>query len=242
MNDETKGNGTSEHTWYAPIVNWWNEKKTAGDGRSEIEARKSDSSARPPKSKGSLQQSIQDNKVSIVSLGLAALLLLTYFIVYWPQYRELQEQETKISSIAKLSSELAGKKAELQQQTAALVSEEEQYEYLLSSFFTAKELDRLFGNISLWAEDYRLQIESIQKPTESKAKSTSANESKEASIRPIHIDIEVSGRFFDYLALRNEILSIEKALSIFREEITVTGAGRVSVAFVMEVYIQDTSA
>lgn len=234
MNDRKKVEGLTDKPWYAPLVRWWDKKNSPDVSRSKVdEARKTTSSR--ANHKHNIPRRLQDHRVSIVSLALSLLLLSTYFVVYWPQYRELRDQEEKIASISKLSAELAAKKEQLQKQTVALEAEEKQYQYLLSSFFTPKELDRLFGNISLWAEDHRLQIERIEKPNDASSNLKNGGASKGKNIRPIHIDVELSGRFFDYLALRDEILSVEKALSIFKEEITVTSAGKVSVIFVMEI-------
>lgn len=247
MNEAVKKDSSAVQGWSARLQKWWDEATAKSPEKSGEKAGKTGSNdsggARRSKPASSLQQSLRDNKVSIISIGLLLLLSVTYFVVYWPKYRDLQEQENKIARIEQINAEIAQKKIQLEEQTAALTKEEQQHQYLLSSFFTQKELDRLFGNISLWAEDYRLQIEKIEKPNETLSKSSpSASSQESSSIKPIHIDIELTGKFFDYLALRNEVLSIDKALSIVNEEINVTSSGTVSVAFVMEVYIQDTTS
>ena len=187
-------------------------------------------------------------------IGVAILITIVCYIyfVYIPTQKDLQIKNDKIAQIETIKFEIATLSSEIIAGNEKLALAQVEYERRSALFHTDKEMEDMYGQISLLAMQNKLTVTKIQKGTEipvfadgSCASSNNLDDESEPMPRKVGyyefvVDLEISGNYNFYTSFRNGLAQLKKIININNESIIVLdsegNAGSVRVTSSISTY------
>ena len=165
------------------------------------------------------------------------------YFIYLPTQEELRINNEKISQIEILRSEITVLENRIVKAQVDLDEAEKEYERRTKLFHTDKELEDLYGHISMLAMKNQLMVTKIEKGVEnpifdetqssicdrnlSNADNTDdfnmqeAPQLKKVAYYEFLVYLEISGNYNNYTNFRNGLAELKKIINIMRESVVV---------------------
>ena len=199
----------------------------------------------------------------LISIVTVLILIASYiYFIYLPTQEELRINNEKLSQIEILRSEVTVLEDRIVKAQADLDEAEKEYERRTTLFHTDKELEDLYGHISMLAMKNQLMVTKIEKGVENpifdetqssicdrnlsnaeNADDFNMQEStqlKKVAYYEFLVDLEISGNYNNYTNFRNGLAKLKKIININRESIVVleseTRRGDVKVSSTIATY------
>ena len=200
---------------------------------------------------------------TLISIVTVLILIASYiYFIYLPTQEELRINNEKLSQIEILRSEVTVLSDRIVKAQADLDEAEKEYERRTTLFHTDKELEDLYGHISMLAMKNQLMVTKIEKGVEnpifdetqssicdrnlSNAENSDdfnmqeSTQLKKVAYYEFLVDLEISGNYNNYTNFRNGLAKLKKIINIMRESIVVleseTRRGDVKVASSIATY------
>ena len=165
------------------------------------------------------------------------------YFIYLPTQEELRINNEKLSQIEILRSEITVLENRIVKAQADLDEAEKEYERRTKLFHTDKELEDLYGHISMLAMKNQLMVTKIEKGVENpifdEAQSSICDRNlsntensddfnmqespqlKKVAYYEFLVDLEISGNYKNYTNFRNGLAELKKIINIMRESVVV---------------------
>ena len=200
---------------------------------------------------------------TLISIVTVLILIASYiYFIYLPTQEELRINNEKLSQIEILRSEVTVLEDRIVKAQADLDEAEKEYERRTKLFHTDKELEDLYGHISMLAMKNQLMVTKIEKGVENpifdEAQSSICDRNlsntensddfnmqespqlKKVAYYEFLVDLEISGNYKNYTNFRNGLAELKKIINIMRESVVVleseTRRGDVKVASSIATY------
>jgi len=187
---------------------------------------------------------------TLISIVTVLILIASYiYFIYLPTQEELRINNEKLSQIEILRSEVTVLSDRIVKAQADLDEAEKEYERRTTLFHTDKELEDLYGHISMLAMKNQLMVTKIEKGVEkpifevitSEAQSSICDGSlsntntvnsddfnmqdvsqlKKVAYYEFLVDLEISGNYNNYTNFRHGLAELKKIINIMRESVVV---------------------
>jgi len=204
-------------------------------------------------------------KTILVVLAVFVFITLYVYFVYLPTKEDLRIKNNKISQIESIKFEINELTVNIEQIQKDLKVAQAEYERRSTLFYTDKELEDLYGQISLLAMKNKLTITKIEKGTERPifsdgncANSSMDNEDEildeeqfidegmegEAQLQQVgyydfSVNLEITGNYSQFTNFRNGLAQLNKIININKESIVVgseSKGGDVKVVMTIATY------
>jgi len=183
----------------------------------------------------------------VISIVFVFIALYVYF-VYLPTKEDLRIKNEKISQIEMIKFEIDKLTTDINQAKVDLSIAQEEYERRTTLFHTDKELEELYGQISLLAMKNKLTITKIEKGVEMPIFSEDfcsdnsmggeeeiidegqfIDEEMIVQLQKVgyyefSVDLEISGNYSQFTNFRNGLAQLKKIININKESIVVPGS------------------
>ncbi len=195
---------------------------------------------------------------TLISIVTVLILIASYiYFIYVPTQEELRINNEKLSQIEILRSEVTVLENRIVKAQADLDEAEKEYERRTKLFHTDKELEDLYGHISMLAMKNQLMVtkieKGVEKPIFDEAQSSICDRNlsntntensddfnmqespqlKKVAYYEFLVDLEISGNYKNYTNFRNGLAKLKKIINIMNESIVVF----VIIVFVIIVFI-----
>jgi len=184
----------------------------------------------------------------LISIVTVLILIGAYiYFIYLPTQEELRINNEKLSQIEILRSEVEVLSDRIVKAKADLDVAEKEYERRTKLFHTDKELEDLYGHISMLAMKNQLMVTKIEKGIEEPIfevilsetqssicdRSSSSNmnsndfdvqeapQLKKVAYYEFLVELEISGNYKNYTNFRNGLAKLKKIINIMKESIVV---------------------
>ena len=181
---------------------------------------------------------------TLISIVTVLILIASYiYFIYLPTQEELRINNEKLSQIEILRSEITVLENRIVKAQADLDEAEKEYERRTKLFHTDKELEDLYGHISMLAMKNQLMVTKIEKGVENpifdEAQSSICDRNlsntensddfniqespqlKKVAYYEFLVDLEISGNYKNYTNFRNGLAELKKIINIMRESVVV---------------------
>ena len=181
---------------------------------------------------------------TLISIVTVLILIASYiYFIYLPTQEELRIKNEKISQIEILKSEITVLSDRIVKAQTDLDEAEKEYERRTKLFHTGKELEDLYGHISMLAMKNQLMVTKIEKGVENpifdEAQSSICDRNlsntensddfniqespqlKKVAYYEFLVDLEISGNYKNYTNFRNGLAELKKIINIMRESVVV---------------------
>ena len=183
---------------------------------------------------------------TLISIVTVLILIASYiYFIYVPTQEELRINNEKLSQIEILRSEVTVLENRIVKAQADLGEAEKEYERRTKLFHTDKELEDLYGHISMLAMKNQLMVtkieKGVEKPIFDEAQSSICDRNlsntntensddfnmqeptqlKKVAYYEFLVDLEISGKYKNYTNYRNGLAELKKIINIMRESIVV---------------------
>ena len=181
---------------------------------------------------------------TLISIVTVLILIASYiYFIYLPTQEELRIKNEKISQIEILRSEITVLSDRIVKAQADLDEAEKEYERRTTLFHTDKELEDLYGHISMLAMKNQLMVTKIEKGVEnpifdetqssicdrnlSNAENSDdfnmqeSTQLKKVAYYEFLVDLEISGNYNNYTNFRQGLAELKKIINIMRESVVV---------------------
>ena len=203
-------------------------------------------------------------KTALVIAVVFAFIALYVYFVYIPTQQDLKIKNEKISQIEMIKFEIDNLTTDIKQAEIDLSIAQEEYERRTTLFHTDKELEELYGQISLLAMKNKLTItkieKGVEKPIFSEGYCVDDNMGAEEEIidedqfideemivqlqkvgyYEFSVDLEISGNYTQFTNFRNGLAQLKKIININKESIIVPGSeskgGNVQITMTIATY------
>lgn len=184
----------------------------------------------------------------LISIVTILILIASYiYFIYLPTQEELRINNEKLSQIEIIRSEVTLLENRIVKAQADLDEAEKEYERRTKLFHTDKELEDLYGHISMLAMKNQLMVTKIEKGVEipifevntSETQSSTCDgnlsntmnsddfnmqespQLQKVAYYEFLVDLEISGNYKNYTNFRNGLAKLKKIINIMRESIVV---------------------
>ena len=185
----------------------------------------------------------------LISIVTVLILIASYiYFIYLPTQEELRINNEKLSQIEILRSEVTVLSDRIVKAKADLEESQKEYERRTTLFHTDKELEDLYGHISMLAMKNQLMVTKIEKGVENPVLEVNISENqssicdgslsntmnaddftmqeespqlKKVAYYEFLVDLEISGNYKNYTNFRNGLAKLKKIINIMRESIVV---------------------
>ena len=180
----------------------------------------------------------------LISIVTVLILIASYiYFIYLPTQEELRINNEKISQIEILRSEITVLENRIVKAQVDLEEAEKEYERRTTLFHTDKELEDLYGHISMLAMKNQLMVTKIEKGVENpifdetqssicdRNLSNTENSDdfnmqeptqlKKVAYYEFLVDLEISGNYNNYTNFRYGLAELKKIINIMRESVVV---------------------
>ena len=180
----------------------------------------------------------------LISIVTVLILIASYiYFIYLPTQEELRINNEKLSQIEIIRSEVTVLENRIVKAQADLDEAEKEYERRTKLFHTDKELEDLYGHISMLAMKNQLMVTKIEKGVEnpifdetqssicdrnlSNADNTDdfnmqeSPQLKKVAYYEFLVDLEISGNYNNYTNFRHGLAELKKIINIMRESVVV---------------------
>ena len=187
-------------------------------------------------------------KTALSIVGVLIIIISYVYFIYLPTQEDLRIKNEKISQIEMLKFEIDDLTASIEDAEKVLTVAQKEYERRTTLFHTDKELEDLYGQISLLAMQNKLLITKIQKGVErpvltgESCLDSSAIEEEfvddeqfiddEMSVElqkvgyyEFVVNLELSGNYNQFTSFRSGLAELKKIININNETITVPESG-----------------
>jgi Tfp pilus assembly protein PilO len=186
------------------------------------------------------------------------ILIASYvYFVYIPTQKDIKIKNQKISQIETIKYEIGTLSNKIKTAQEELELAEIEYERRTKLFHSDKELEDLYGQISLLAMQNKLMVTKIEKGVEmpvfavgscnisNNKDASSANSQQPPKLKKVGyyeftVDLEISGNYNFYTGFRNGLAQLTKIININTESIVVLeskgGSGGVKVTSAISTY------
>ena len=177
---------------------------------------------------------------TLISIVTVLILIASYiYFIYLPTQEELRINNEKLSQIEILKSEVTVLENRIVKAQADLDEAEKEYERRTTLFHTDKELEDLYGHISMLAMKNQLMVTKIEKGVEnpifdetqssicdrnlSNAENSDdfnmqeSTQLKKVAYYEFLVDLEISGNYNNYTNFRYGLAELKKIINIMRE-------------------------
>ena len=181
---------------------------------------------------------------TLISIVTVLILIASYiYFIYLPTQEELRINNEKLSQIEILRSEITVLSNRIVKAQADLDEAEKEYERRTTLFHTDKELEDLYGHISMLAMKNQLMVTKIEKGVEnpifdetqssicdrnlSNAENSDdfnmqeSTQLKKVAYYEFLVDLEISGNYNNYTNFRHGLAELKKIINIMRESVVV---------------------
>lgn len=181
---------------------------------------------------------------TLISIVTVLILIASYiYFIYLPTQEELRINNEKLSQIEILRSEITVLENRIVKAQVDLDEAEKEYERRTKLFHTDKELEDLYGHISMLAMKNQLMVTKIEKGVENpifdEAQSSICDRNlsntensddfnmqespqlKKVAYYEFLVDLEISGNYKNYTNFRNGLAELKKIINIMRESVVV---------------------
>ena len=195
----------------------------------------------------------------IMAVIVIIILIASYvYFVYIPTQKDIKIKNQKISQIETIKYEIGSLSNKIKTAQEELELAEIEYERRTKLFHSDKELEDLYGQISLLAMQNKLMVTKIEKGVEmpvfavgscnisnnnqdaSSANSQQPPQLKKVGYYEFTVDLEISGNYNFYTGFRNGLAQLTKIININTESIVVLeskgGSGGVKVTSAISTY------
>ena len=195
----------------------------------------------------------------IMAVIVIIILIASYvYFVYIPTQKDIKIKNQKISQIETIKYEIGTLSNKIKTAQEELELAEIEYERRTKLFHSDKELEDLYGQISLLAMQNKLMVTKIEKGVEmpvfavgscnisnnnqdvSSANSQQPPQLKKVGYYEFTVDLEISGNYNFYTGFRNGLAQLTKIININTESIVVLeskgGSGGVKVTSAISTY------
>ena len=195
----------------------------------------------------------------IMAVIVIIILIASYvYFVYIPTQKDIKIKNQKISQIETIKYEIGTLSNKIKTAQEELELAEIEYERRTKLFHSDKELEDLYGQISLLAMQNKLMVTKIEKGVEmpvfavgscnisnnnqdaSTANSQQPPQLKKVGYYEFTVDLEISGNYNFYTGFRNGLAQLTKIININTESIVVLeskgGSGGVKVTSAISTY------
>jgi len=186
-------------------------------------------------------------KTALVIVAVFVFIALYVYFVYLPTKQDLKIKNEKISQIEMIKFEIDELTTDINQAEIDLSIAQEEYDRRTTLFHTDKELEDLYGQISLLAMKNKLTItkieKGIEKPIFSEGVCVDDNMGEEEIIDEeqfideemmvqlekvgyyeFSVDLQISGNYTQFTNFRNGLAQLKKIININKESIVVPGS------------------
>jgi Tfp pilus assembly protein PilO len=187
-------------------------------------------------------------KTAIGVVGVIVIIAAYVYFIYLPTQADLKVKNEKISQIEMLKYEIEDLTTNIEEAEKVLAVAQKEYERRTTLFHTDKELEDLYGQISLLAMQNKLMITKIQKGIERPVFTgescsngmTDENEFEEdeqftddemsvqlqkVGYYEFVVNLELSGNYNQFTRFRSGLAELKKIININNETITVPESG-----------------
>jgi Tfp pilus assembly protein PilO len=198
-------------------------------------------------------------KTALFIVAVIAVISAYIYFVYIPTQNDLRIKNEKIAQIESLRYEIEQLTSNIEQAQIDLAIAQKEYERRTTLFHTDKELEDLYGQISLLAMQNKLMITKIEKGVEKPifsegtcANSNMSDDQDELAIDGMSVqlqkvgyyefvvNLEMSGNYNQFTSFRNGLAQLKKIININNESIVVPGSeskgGNVEVSSAIATY------
>ena len=176
---------------------------------------------------------------TLIIVATVIVLIVSYvYFVYIPTQKDLKIKNEKISQIETLKYEIDILSTEIKVAQDEFNVSETEYQRRTNLFHTDKELEDLYGQISLLAMQNKLMITRIEKGNELPVFAEGSCDSEidnyddddeliqlqKVGYYEFIVDLEISGNYNFYTSFRNGLAQLKKIININSESIVVLGA------------------
>ena len=194
----------------------------------------------------------------IMAVIVIIILIASYvYFVYIPTQKDIKIKNQKISQIETIKYEIGTLSNKIKTAQEELELAEIEYERRTKLFHSDKELEDLYGQISLLAMQNKLMVTKIEKGVEmpvfavgscnisNNKDASSANSQQPLKLKKVGyyeftVDLEISGNYNFYTGFRNGLAQLTKIININTESIVVLeskgGSGGVKVTSAISTY------
>ena len=195
----------------------------------------------------------------IMAVIVIIILIASYvYFVYIPTQKDIKIKNQKISQIETIKYEIGTLSNKIKTAQEELELAEIEYERRTKLFHSDKELEDLYGQISLLAMQNKLMVTKIEKGVEmpvfaggscnisnNNQDASSANSQQPLQLKKVGyyeftVDLEISGNYNFYTGFRNGLAQLTKIININTESIVVLeskgGSGGVKVTSAISTY------
>ena len=181
---------------------------------------------------------------TLISIVTVLILIASYiYFIYLPTQEELRINNEKISQIEILRSEITVLENRIVKAQVDLDEAEKEYERRTTLFHTDKELEDLYGHISMLAMKNQLMVTKIEKGVENPifdetqssicdgslsntVNSDDFNMQESTQLKKVAyyeflVDLEISGNYNNYTNFRHGLAELKKIINIKRESVVV---------------------
>ena len=191
---------------------------------------------------------------TIIAVVVTIILIASYiYFVYIPTQKDLKIKNEKISQIEMIKYEIDSLSNEIKVAQEQLVLAENEYKRRSKLFHSDKELEDLYGQISLLAMQNKLMVTKIEKGSEVPVfadgscdnSNNFVNGQEQPQLQKVGyyeftVDLEISGNYNFYTGFRNGLAQLTKIININTESIVVLeskgGSGGVKVTSAISTY------
>jgi len=202
-------------------------------------------------------------KTALVTVSVFISIALYIYFVYLPTQEDLKIKNAKISQIEMIKFEIEALTTDINQAEIDLSIAQEEYERRTTLFHTDKELEELYGQISLLAMKNKLTITKIEKGVEKPIFSEGSCEGNSMGEEEVidenqfldeemmvqlqkvgyyefSVDLQISGNYSQFTNFRNGLAQLKKIININKESIVVPGSeskgGDVQITMLIATY------
>jgi len=204
-------------------------------------------------------------KSILVVVAVFIFIALYVYLVYLPTQEDLRIKNKKIAQIESIKYEIDDLSANIEQIQKELIIAQAEYERRSTLFYTDKELEDLYGQISLLAMKNKLTITKIEKGierpifSEGNCSNNSIDSEDEfldeeqffdeemegegmlqnVGYYDFSVNLEITGNYTQFTNFRNGLAQLNKIVNINKETITVESeskGGDVKVAMIIATY------
>ena len=176
---------------------------------------------------------------TIIAVVVTIILIASYiYFVYIPTQKDLKIKNEKISQIEMIKYEIDSLSNEIKVAQEQLVLAENEYKRRSKLFHSDKELEDLYGQISLLAMQNKLMVTKIEKGSEVPVfadgscdnSNNFVNGQEQPQLQKVGyyeftVDLEISGNYNFYTGFRNGLAQLKKIININSESIVVLESG-----------------
>jgi len=176
---------------------------------------------------------------TIIAVFVTIILIASYiYFVYIPTQKDLKIKNEKISQIEMIKYEIDSLSNEIKVAQEQLVLAENEYKRRSKLFHSDKELEDLYGQISLLAMQNKLMVTKIEKGSEVPVFADGScdnsnnfiNGQEQPQLQKVGyyeftVDLEISGNYNFYTGFRNGLAQLKKIININSESIVVLESG-----------------